>query len=199
MPTIKYIKINTDYLERCDIRCLQVFKELYSFPNDAKKLKGTIALGFPKYDKQNVVWAALPDVRNFIKKLDNKYPFIPYFLMPQPEVKQLSYYLQCLLPNQMVKAANGTYQMEIQPRDFLWLVYKKIETLIRFTDYLNDNSEEVLKDFLNGLPVVGNYTKNLQDLSNNINAIRNLCKTNFANEDPIESFEGVTDDEIYFK
>jgi hypothetical protein len=198
MQSIKYIKIAPEYLDRNDIRCLNVFRELYSETQGAKKLRGTIALGFTKYDNQNVVWAALPDVRSFIRKLDGKYPYIPYFLMPEPEVKQLAWYLQCLLPNPMYLSGNNNYQMEVDPKDFFWLVYKKIETLIRFSSHVNDDYESVIKSFINGLPSIGSYTANLKEMSSNIKLLREVFKKNFAGKDPIESFQNVTNDEIYF-
>lgn len=198
MKSIKYITIATEYLDKNDIRCLNVFRQLYSEPLNAKELRGTIALGFPKYDSQNVVWAALPDVRGFIRKLDGEYPYIPYFLMPEPEVKQLAWYLQCLLPNPMIYSGNNNYQMEVEPPDFFWLVYKKMETLIRFASHVNDDYEYVIRCFLNGLPSIGSYTASLQGMSNNITALREFFKNNFTGKNAIESFNNVTDDEIYF-
>ena len=108
-------------------------------------MRGSVVLKFvPDFAKP---WFAEPARRSFIRALDKRFPFFPYFLFPEPKINQLSLYLTCLLPGDAT-FIDGAYDLEIMPEDVYALIRRKLDTLLRFCDLVQDGaSREVGRSF----------------------------------------------------
>ncbi len=137
--TIRMLEINDEYVRRCDTACMQVFEKIARDPENAKAMRGSLILHFKP--ESRVPYFADPARRLFVQKLDLRFPFLPYFLLPEPKLDQVSSYMQCLLPGDAVQIG-ASYGMPVVPLDLLNLLRRKIESVIRFSRLIRDDSSD---------------------------------------------------------
>ncbi len=144
---IRVLEIAAEYLDNCDISCMNVFNEVSRIPPDARALKGSIVLRFVKYRDKSSIWWTVPEIRAFIHRLDEKYPFFLYFLLPEERLSLIQHYLQCLLPGKAIQMSGG-WGMEILPIDLFELLRRKIDTLIDYCQLVASDPYETVSSII---------------------------------------------------
>lgn len=125
---------------------VRVFGNISEAPEDAKQLRGKVILGFPSYDGDARPNWAIPEIRGFVQALDNALAYFPYFLVGDPVLSHLLFYLLCLVPfpdlESRVYAAT----------DLLDAAKRKAGDVTRFCERIGDDAERATEPILLNLP-----------------------------------------------
>jgi len=125
---------------------IRLFGNMSKAPEDAKQLRGKVVLGFASYDgDQRPNWA-IPEIRGFVQALDSALPYFPYFLVGEPEVSHLLFYLFCLVPFQNLESR------VYGATDLLDAAKRKVSDVTRFCQQIGDDAERATEPILLNLP-----------------------------------------------
>ena len=83
---------------RCNVdHIVRLFGEIGQLPEKAKALRGLVFLGFPSFENDPRPNWLIPEIRQYIQKLDSKIPHFCYFLTSEVPAGFLRAYMYCLL------------------------------------------------------------------------------------------------------
>lgn len=142
---IRIVNTLAEDLLACNVEhVVRVFSQASQTPAKAKALRGLVFLGFPSVESDPRPNWQIPEVRQFIRKLDGEMPHFPYFLTGNPPFGFLRPYIYCLLD---VQDDNTLRPQTIEP------LVRRLERDIRgFCDLIADNPEPVIEKIMLSLP-----------------------------------------------
>jgi hypothetical protein len=144
-PAIRIVNTSADDLARCSVEhVVRVFGQISQVPWQAKTLRGLVFLGFPSLETDPRPNWLVPEVRQFIRKLDSAMPHFCYFLTGEVPFGCLRIYVYCLLEVRQ----DGS----IQPRAFVSLVQRLEQDVRGFCDRIADRPEPVIERIMMNLP-----------------------------------------------
>ena len=115
-------------------------------PEDAQRLRGKVVLGLPSFDSDPRPNWAIPEIRRFIQALDKALPFFPYFLVGDPALSFVLFYLLSLLPSLNVE------KRMYDGADLIALAFRKAQDVRRFAQSIDDDVERAAESLLLNLP-----------------------------------------------
>jgi len=151
--TLRMLEVPDEDLENGDISSFQrIFGSISDRPNDAKILRGNVAIVFPKYDHDPRPNYIIEEIRSFIQSLDSALPFFLYFLWPEPKGGQMVFWLACLsqpISRKLfgIKRGYGLNSREVAP-----LLVVRIKAVEAFCEKIIDDSTPVIQKLLRSVP-----------------------------------------------
>jgi hypothetical protein len=144
-PAIRIVNTSADDLARCNVEHLvRVFGEISKSPAKAKALRGLVFLGFPSAETNSRPHWQIPEVRQFIRKLDREMPHFIYFLTGDVPFGFLRTYMYCLI--------DADPDGSIRPQAFQALI-RRLERDVRgFCDRIADRPDPVIERIMMNLP-----------------------------------------------
>lgn len=144
-PAIRVVNTSAEDLARCNVEhVVRVFGEICQVPGKAKQLRGLVFLGFPSVETDPRPNWLIPEVRQFVRKLDSELPHFCYFLAGDAPFGFLRAYMFCLLA---VDESNN-----IQLQAFEELVRRLERDLRSFCDRIADRPKPVIDRIMMSLP-----------------------------------------------
>lgn len=142
---IREIDFPQEDLDTCNTtHFIRLFTEISQTPWKSKNLKGKIVLGFPTYNDDPRPNYAIPEIRKFVQALDASFPFLPYFLFPEPATSHILFYLQCLIE------FDSRYSFSSQ--ELIAMAQKKMSEVKRFCDKIADEPHSVAERIILNMP-----------------------------------------------
>jgi hypothetical protein len=144
-PTIRIVDTSAHDLAHCNVEHLvRVFGKISQLPGKAKLLRGLVFLGFPSVEDDPRLSWAIPEVRQFVRKLDGEMPHFCYFLTGEVPFGFLRTYMLCLLDIN----PDGS----VQPQAFDPLVRRLEKDVRAFCDTIADRPDPVIERIMMNLP-----------------------------------------------
>jgi hypothetical protein len=144
-PAIRIVNTSAEDLASCNVEhVVRVFGEISQLPGKAKVLRGLVFLGFPSVETDTRPNWHIPEVRQFIRKLDSEIPHFCYFLTGDVPFGFLRVYMYCLLD---VKPDGS-----LQSQAFEALVRRLEKDVRGFCDKIADRPEPVIERIMMNLP-----------------------------------------------
>ncbi len=144
-PPIRIVNIPSNDLAACNIENLvRVFGGISQQPGKAKALRGLVFLGFPSFENDRRSNWAIPEIRDFIRKLDGTMPHFCYFLTTEVPFGFLRIYMYCLV--------NTNPDGSIQSQAFQALVTRLERDVRGFCDRIADQPEPIIEKIMMNLP-----------------------------------------------
>lgn len=144
-PAIRIVNTSADDLARCNVEhVVRVFGEISQLPGKAKLLRGLVFLRFPSVETDPRPNWLIPEVRQFVRKVDSEMPHFCYFLTGDVPFGFLRAYMFCLLDLK----PDGS----VQPQAFDPLVRRLEKDVRGFCDRIADRPEPVIDRIMMNLP-----------------------------------------------
>lgn len=144
-PAIRIVNTSAEDLATCNVEhVVRVFGEIGKLPGKAKALRGLVFLGYPSVETDPRPNWLIPEVRQFIRKLDSEMPHFCYFLTGDAPFGSLRAYMYCLLEVN----ADGS----VQAGAFEALVRRLEKDVRAFCDKIADRPEPVIERIMMSLP-----------------------------------------------
>ncbi len=144
---IRMLEVADDDIKRINVsNFVRLFGGIAQRPEDAKQLRSKIIISFRSYDSDPRPNWAIAEIRSFIRALDKGVPFFPYFLVGDPALEYILFYLLCLVPFKDV--ASGSYS----PADLLSVSIRKTADVTGFCKEIKDDPERATEPILLNLP-----------------------------------------------
>jgi hypothetical protein len=142
---IRIVDTLPEDLTSCNVEHLvRVFGQISQQPGKAKELRGAVFLGFPSVESDPRPNWLIPEVRQFIRKLDSEMPHFSYFLLADVPLGFLRPYMYCLLDFQ----PDGN----ILPTAFMPLIRRLEKDIHVFCDKIADYPDPIIERIMINLP-----------------------------------------------
>jgi len=110
----------------------------------ARRFRARVTLEFPdfQYDPRPLERIGL--VRRFIQELDRQIPHFPFFLLPDPVIREVLSYVLCLV--------SETESPQIFQDEFMSVIGSKMEAVAAFARRVNVDEEDAIEGLYLALP-----------------------------------------------
>lgn len=141
------LNVSRDDVERRHVADLtRVLGEISDDPQACRQLRGNVVLGFPSYDNDPRPNWAIPEIRGFVQRADAELPHLSYFLVGDPALGYILFYLLCLARTVDLT----TYA--VSPSELLAVATGKANEVDRFCQAIGDDANAAVLPILLNLP-----------------------------------------------
>jgi hypothetical protein len=148
LGAIRMLEVPDEDIRRTNVsNFIRLFGNIAQRPENAKELRGKIVISFTSYDSDPRPNWAIPQIRSFIQALDKAVPYYPYFLVSDPAVAYVLFYLLCLIP------FGDLERRSYSPADLLAAALRKTADVTAFCKEIGDDAERATQSILLNLPV----------------------------------------------
>lgn len=153
LDPIKVLEIDTKLLEACDVSHLVklFFKDLTRV--EAKKLCGRVILTFPKYDNDMRPNCTIPEIRDFMCRLDKKGSGFPYFYVDDKSQGIHLQHLACLSPVKDIELSSdgATFGLRLSSQQLVLDYIGAIEVHMRRIGYKEAETSSRIQSILQSI------------------------------------------------